>query len=246
MLFFFIFFNSFLNVEQSENTRQYVETANYSFLPNTAIHKWVMNPRKELANRGIDFLATPFAESIYSGDMENIELFLKGDMEYGDAQELHGEHFEEMLYCTETKKLSKSLKALVTHAKNTLDLSYLLLRSIYYGDLEKAKLFIRYGAKINKKNTLIFHSYVWRKITLEQATPLCFANARVGYFQKYPEKKSSIVHDFINIKQLSAINKYLVSLKAESSGNIITNSAISEPRYKQNFNCKTNEQKSIK
>ena len=70
------------------------------------------DPRKELANRGIDFSPTSFAESLYRGDDSNIMLFLKAGMEYDEARDPYGENFEEMFYRTDIDKLSKSLKTL--------------------------------------------------------------------------------------------------------------------------------------
>lgn len=197
------------------------------------------DPRKELANRGIDFSPTSFAESLYRGDDSNIMLFLKAGMEYDEARDPYGENFEEMFYRTDIDKLSKSLKTLSDFKQNSFDLSYPLLRAITHGNAAKTKLFIKHGAKVNEKHSRMFDSYVWRRITFDQATALCFVNSRIAYFTQYPDK------DFA-IDDFKAIQAHLLEQHAESYGNITTNAGINEPRYKSYFNCQTNQQSSIK
>ena len=85
----------------------------------------------------------------------------------------------------------------------------------------------------------MFDSYVWRRITFDQATALCFVNSRIAYFTQYPDK------DFA-IDDFKAIQAHLLEQHAESYGNITTNAGINEPRYKSYFNCQTNQQSSIK
>lgn len=196
------------------------------------------DPRKELANRGISFSPQSFAQQLYLGNEDNIALFLKTGMTYEDAEDPNGEKFEEYFYRISVDRLSNSLKALSAHAAN-IDLSYPLLRAIHFGDIEKTKLLIQYGANPNQVDTRLFHSYVWRMIELDNATPLCFAKARVAYFKQYPDKNYSI-------DKLLENEQYLVGMNLESQGKIITKSGMNERRYNTGFNCKANTQYSIK
>jgi len=195
------------------------------------------NPKKELANQGIQYTGMNFAETIYRGDVENITLFLKAGMKFSDAIDPSGENFAEIFYRTSLNTFTKVTALAHQYPDSELPLWYLLFNSIWDSNVDKFKIIMVNGGDYEEENTYFHSAYTLLFANLREASSLCLVNTLIANAPYIKKNELKISH-----KSLIEIKTVLKKLGANSTGTVEISPRFlrSDSSRKTFFDCNKN------
>lgn len=195
------------------------------------------NPKKELANQGIHYNGYDFAETIYRGDLDNIDLFLRSGMKFSNALDPSGEAFREMFYRKNIEIFTGVVLLARQYPDSKLPLWYLLFSSIWRGDIDKFKVIMEDEETYKESNTYYHNNYTLLSANQKETTPLCLVN---GLLAIYPYLNQDELD--LSKETLTEMRAQLEKIGAKSTGTIQFSPVIPKTTStpKIDINCENN------